>query len=166
MHTRNYFGFEFAKIAVAAITDVKADIKYDGDVLRNWDVVIDFLYSDIEKASQSTYLVIVNDVLKYVGEYSNTFGTRWLKRRSDIWYLWHSENDFRIQQLLKTDNPPEISIWLCVDPTLVAPDGEAWNMSMALEQRIIMEHQPEWNKRGRTKPTTGLLPREIIRRLL
>jgi hypothetical protein len=162
MQTRKFFGFEFSKIAIAAITNIKTDIKYDGKLVQNWDVVVDFLYPDCEKASQSTYLIFVNDVLKYAGEYSGTFQERWLLRRSGLWYLWHSENDFRIQDILKSDNPPEISIWLCVDPILVTPDGEQWNMSIALERRIIMEHQPEWNKRGRIKPTTGLLPRKII----
>ncbi|WP_404305908.1 hypothetical protein [Neorhodopirellula lusitana] len=67
-----------------------------------------------------------------------------------------------MQRILKAEDAPEISIWLCVDPTLAAPDGERWNINMALEQRIIMEHQPEWNKRGRTKPTTGSSFHEII----
>ncbi|EMI47365.1 hypothetical protein [Rhodopirellula sp. SWK7] len=161
MPSKNYFGFDFAKIAVAAITDLKTDIKYNGELVQGWDVVLDFQIPGCENACQSTYLVFVDDILKYAGEYSGTFQERWLLPRNGLFYVWHSENDFRMQRILKGNNAPEISIWLCVDPTLAAPDGERWNINMALEQRIIMEHQPEWNKRGRIKPTTGLPFHEI-----
>jgi hypothetical protein len=164
MISKQYFGFEFIKVAVAAITDIKADFKYDKKVLRNWDVVLEFLYPDCEKASQSAYLVFADDFLKYAGEYSESFQKRFLRKRNGLWYLWHSANDFRVQEILKSDNPPEISIWLCIDPTLVAPDGECWNISVAIEQRIIVEHQPEWNRRGKNKRANGLLPRKIIDR--
>ena len=162
MINKKYFGFKFTKIAFAAITDAKTNITYKKRLLQDWDVVVNFLYPDCEKASQSTYLIFVNDILKYVGEYSGTFQKRWLLRRNGLWYLAHSENDFRIQDLLKSGNPPEISIWLCKDPTLFAPDGESWNISIPLERRIIIEHQPEWNRRGKTKPTAGLPPHKII----
>jgi hypothetical protein len=162
MHNKNYFGFEFAKIGVVALADVTADIKYRRTLVSNWDVVVNFIYPGCENASQSTYLIFVNEVLKYAGEYTGTFQERWILRRNEQLYLWHSNNDFSIQNLLKSDDPPEISIWLCVEPFLFAPDGSRLNISAALERRIISEHQPEWNKRGRMKPTAGLALREII----
>ncbi len=44
---------------------------------------------------------------------------------------------------------------------MFAPDGEPWNVSIPLERLIIIQHQPEWNRRGKTKPRAALPPRLI-----
>lgn len=162
MDIKEYFGFQFTKIGFAVLSDIKTDVKYRGEMIKDWDVVIEFLYPGCELAGQSTYLVFVDDQLKYAGEYSGTFQERWILPRNGVWYIAHSDNDFRIQDLLRSDEPPEISIWLCSDPFIVASDGERWNNNLALERRIITELQPEWNKRGRAKPTIGKLLTEIL----
>lgn len=99
MTEKNYFGFQFAKIGIAALSDNKTDFTYQGKVIQGWDVVISFLHSGCESVGQSTYLIFVNDQLKYAGEYSGTFQERWLLPRNGLWYLQHSENDNRIQDV-------------------------------------------------------------------
>ena len=74
--TKAYFGFKFAKVAVAALTTTTTDIKYNGEVTKDWDLVLEFIYPDGEFADQSTYLVFVDDQLKYVGQYSGIFADR------------------------------------------------------------------------------------------
>ena len=160
--TKAYFGFKFAKVAVADLTTTTTDIKYNGEVTKDWDLVLEFIYPDGEFADQSTYLVFVDDQLKYVGQYSGIFADRWLLKRNGVFYIDHSKNDYEIQKLLKSPDPPEISIWLSLAPFLTAPDGERWNINKALEQRMILEFQPEWNRTGKSKPTAGKLVQEIV----
>lgn len=163
MDYREYYGFHFAKIGIAALTEVKTNLWYDGKLIEGWDVAVNFLYPDCECIGSTTYLIFADDELMYAGEYSGTFQERWLTPRNGIWYLDHSPNDFRIQDLLKSNEPPEISIWLCLDPYLDAPNGERWNINMALERRIILEQKPKWNKRGKVMPTVGKLLRDIMK---
>lgn len=162
MDTKTYFGFSFVKIGIAKLSEVSTDIRYCGKVIKDWNVILELLYPGCEQASQSTYLVFANNELKYAGIYTGVLQERWLMARNGLWYIWHSENDFRIQNLLKSDHPPEVSLWLCLNPYLKASDGEEWNISMELERKLIIEYQPEWNVRGKITPTTGLRLSEIV----
>ncbi|MGV3483706.1 MAG: hypothetical protein ACO1RT_04740 [Planctomycetaceae bacterium] len=164
MDLKTYFGFQFVKIGIARLSEVSTDIRYCGQMVRNWDVVLEFLYPGCENTSQSTYLVFANDELKYAGIYSGVLHERWLLARNGLWYIWHSENDFRIQALLKSDHPPEVSLWLCLHPYLTASDGEVWNINMELERKLIVNHQPDWNIRGKMTPTTGVPLFDILGR--
>jgi hypothetical protein len=162
MDTKTYFGFLFVKIGVARLSEISTDIRYRGQVIKDWDVILELLYPGCELASQSTYLVFSNNELKYVGNYSGVFQERWLLARNGLWYICHSENDFRIQTILQADHPPQVSIWLCLNPHVEAPDGEIWNVSMELERKLIVSYQPEWNARGKAIQTTGVPLTEIV----
>lgn len=162
MDKRALFGFEFVKIGIILQTETKTDVRYREQTALDWDIVVEFIYPGCEKASQSTYLMFVDDELKYAGQYSGVFSDRWLLHRNGLWYLDHSKIDFRVQKLLKSDNPPEVSIWLAMHPYLTATDGEIWNVNKALEQRIIFELQPEWNYTGKRTPAEGMPLSEIL----
>lgn len=162
MISKSYFGFQFVKIGILKLTEFATDVGYNRRIVKDWDVILEFLYPGCEQTSQSTYLVFAGDEMKYAGIYSGVLQERWLLPRNGLWYVWHSENDFLIQTLLKSENPPEISLWLCLHPYLIAPDGEIWNINMELERKLILAYQPEWNKRGRLSPTKGRPLQEII----
>jgi len=162
MDKKTFFGFHFVKVAKISLTETKTDVRYGEQTAFDWDVVVEFIYPGCEQASQSTYLVFVDDELKYAGQYSGVFSDRWLLRRNGLWYLDHSKMDYHIQTLLQSDNPPEVSVWLTLHPYLTSPDGETWNINKALEQKIIYELQPEWNRTGKIAPTQGRPLREIL----
>jgi len=95
------------------------------------------------KADENVYLVIVNDVITYVGEYIYNLEDRWFKNSNG--YVNHhtwKEIDEALEQ------GKDVSLWLCHNPFIALPDGSELNIAKSLEQKIIDEFSPEWNKKS------------------
>jgi len=155
METIKVSGFDFIKVGKAIHCDKGIQTTYKGKPLH-WHLALDLIHEDFADAEQSTYLVYVDNELVYVGEYSSSFEKRWLKRRRDF---WHSDNiDNKVKKLVGDGkNGKDVSVWLSLDPYVIGPNNEMININKAIEQMIIEQHEPIWNKRGkstgRIKPT-------------
>ena len=122
------------------------------------------------KASESAYVLKIDNEIKYVGEYSSTLQDRWLRRRKDTteWLSWHSDNlDNKITSALKDSNEKsEISLWLTVNPFLDGPNGPI-NISKAIEQDFLLSDEPlPFNKKGNNKNRTGLKVQNILNSII
>ena len=145
---KNICGFDFVKIGEAYLCDEPLKAKFDGKELENYKLALKLINNDLLKAEQSTYLVYVEDKLMYVGYYSGSFKTRWLREQNNNLYFWHSDNiDNQVNKLIK-DNK-SVSVWLSVNPYAKTKDNELVNISKVLEDKIIMEKQPKWNTVGK-----------------
>ena len=144
----NICGFNFVKIGFAYLCDEPLKAKFDGKELIDYKLALKLINNDLLKAEQSTYLVYVEDKLVYVGYYSGSFKTRWLREQNNNLYFWHSDNiDNQVNKLIKDGK--SVTVWLSVNPYATTKDNEMVNISKALEDRIIIEKQPEWNKVGK-----------------
>ena len=153
MQTKTYYGFQFVKIGVAKLSDQPHVYTEKGE-RRQVDSKLELLRPEFAEAEQSTYLVFVGEELKYVGQYTSTFESRWLYDSKNC-VVWHSDKMCdHIDELLKNQYCPEISVWLTLDPYVVGPCGPL-NVNKAIEQLIIEKEQPEWNNRGKLTRTTG-----------
>ena len=140
LRLENHLGFEFVLFGKAFRCDQGMQMSgaYGN---RMWHAALDVIHPDFLDAEQSVYLVKVDDKLVYVGEYSNTFKARWLKKGR---YLWHSDNiDNQVNQLLQQG--AEVTVWLSVRPYVMANEGIEINVSKSLELELIKTYQPEWN---------------------
>jgi hypothetical protein len=144
MKTINLAGFDFIKIGTAERCGTGVKVKQRKKEYQ-WHLALNLIHDDFADAEQSTYLVYVEDELVYVGEYTSSFAERWLKQRK---YFWHSENvDDKVNDHVK--NGKKVSVWISVNPYLDGPNGEMINVNKAIEQRIIEQYLPPWNKRGK-----------------
>lgn len=132
----NYSGFDFVKFGFAEWCDKGIVAKYEGKDIE-CHAAINVMDNDFLIAEQSVYIVKVKNEIKYVGVYSDTFKSRWLKADR---YFWHSENlDNKIDALIREGL--EVTFWLSIDPYMKVNDGH----SLALEYELINQLKPDWN---------------------
>ena len=146
MEYKNVEGFEFVKIGQAYWCESGVNVTHQGKKL-SWHVALELVDQLFLNAEQSTYLVYVNgeQTPVYVGEYSNSFSDRWLRRDK---YFWHSDNvDDKVKELVL--NGDSITIWLSVEPYAITTEGHSININKAIEQKLIENLQPTWNIRGK-----------------
>ena len=143
----NIFNIPFVKVGSFYI----ADEPWTGYDKKHgyWKVISKFqpVHDAVLKADENVYLVIVNDDIVYVGEYIYNLEDRWFKNSNGYvnHHIWKE-----IDEELKQRN--DVSLWLCHYPYIDLPDGSELNIAKSLEQRIIDEYKPKWNKRNdRTK---------------
>ena len=141
---KNICGFEFVKIGEFYLHESPLPVRYAGkdDFVNVSLELIDQLF---KKADESAYVILSDNALAYVGEFSYNFQDRWLRRDN---YIWHNA-DIHIEAALRSCK--EVSIWLAVDPFTLLADGTKINISKSIEQEILKKYPPEWNKRGQFK---------------
>ncbi len=128
----SHAGFDFVKIGFAERCDKGIVAKFDGKEI-NWSAAINILDKDFLISEQSVYIVKVEKEIKYIGVYSDTFKSRWLKADR---YFWHSENlDNKINELIT--NGKNVTFWLSIDPYMKKENKKTMNMSLALEYELI-----------------------------
>jgi len=143
-------GFDFVKIGEAYLCNEPLKAKFDGKKLENYKLALKLINNDLLNAEQSAYLVYVEDKLMYVGYYSGSFKARWLREQNNNFYFWHSSNvDDKVNQLLNDNNSISITVWLSLEPYAKTKNNEVVNISKVIEDKIIIEKQPEWNKVGK-----------------
>ena len=141
---KTLYGFEFVKIGcfILDASPILVTYRGKGDTVN---VSINFVDDLFKKSDESTYLILSDDEPVYVGEFSYNFEDRWLRNGC---YIWHNK-DFEIEEALK--NHKEVSVWLIVDPFVALKNGTIINISKSIEQEILKNSPPLWNKRGQLK---------------
>jgi len=139
---KSLYGFEFAKIGTFHITDEPHPVIYDG-LSDHIQVEMRLISEKFTNADESVYLIYVNDVLYYVGEYSYNLKERWGLRKGK--YIWHHK-DVEIEKELRKNN--NVNIWIIVDPYVCTGDSSKINISKSIEQEILKRKMPIWNTRG------------------
>jgi hypothetical protein len=128
-------------------SDTPLEITFDGkpNVIT---VDLNLLNENFRNIGESVYLITVNELVKYVGEYSKTLGERWIKRKKDK-YIWHDQ-DINISNELKAGS--KVSLYLIESPFCMLPNGIELNVAKAIEHDILQRAptSPElWNKRNK-----------------
>lgn len=142
LERKSLYGFEFAKIGTFHITEEPHPVICDG-INDHIQVEMRLISEKFASADESVYLIYVNDVLHYVGEYSYSLKERWGLRKGR--YIWHHK-DVKIEEALR--NNSIVDIWIIVEPYICTDDGSKINISKSIEQEILKRKKPIWNTRG------------------
>ncbi len=141
--TQTIYGFDFVKIG--EFYENKEPL-----ITRNkkpYNLCINLIDDGFAKLGESAYVVLVEDEIRYVGEYVYNFKDRWL--RQEI-YSWH-HIDHNIPSVLEEDK--SVTIWVTINPYITIGDNEI-NISKSIENEILKNHtNPDrlWNKRGKLR---------------
>lgn len=159
---KSLLGFEFVKLGHAYLCEepLKPKGKKAGEPLMyqgkqlDWRVALKLEDERFLRVGESAYLVTLNDELVYVGEYSKTFESRWLR---DGRYIWHGD---KVDNLIKKAllNNDLVEIWITASPFADIGQGEQINISKAIEHKILRLCPPPWNTRN---AGTGSAPTEL-----
>ena len=147
MKTKKIQGFTFQYAGDFYINPVKSLKKYKWDdekKIQQCDHIttcIRFAEDGLDKKEELVYLITVDDILVYVGDFSNSFRERWLKVDN---YIWHHK-DHLIHKALT--NKSNVSLWLIDDPFINLPDVKL-NISKSIEHHILKNIKTEWNVRN------------------
>lgn len=139
MEFRNISGFEFIKAGEFVKTDIPCNLK-------RWDSYIKIIFSDerYERADETVYVVTTGEKILYVGEFSYNLRDRWLTRGYVNHHMYTKINEF-----LENKSNQELSIWLAVEPYCHIESHGQLNISKSLEQRILNDKSPDWNRRNK-----------------
>lgn len=137
MQFREECGFTFVKVGEAFLCDKPlknrngTPVVFKGKELKDWRLKLKLVVDEkILDAEQSVYLVLKNNVILYVGYFSNSFRQRWWKKQG---YFWHGDTlDNKVNKLVEEN---DISVWLSVNPY-----ADGFNISKLLEDEIIIKH--------------------------
>lgn len=134
-------GFKFVKVGDFYINQEPKNITYRGkpEIIT---VSLKFTNELFRQSDESAYLVFSEDKLVYVGEYSYNLEDRWLRNKV---YVWHHQDE-KIENELKQRK--EVSLWVVVNPMINLSEGTKLNISKSIEQEILKNNKPPWNKRG------------------
>ena len=148
----NVAGFDFIKLGHAYLCErallpkgknAGKPLIYNKKEL-DWRVALKFDDERFRQVGESAYLVTLNGDVVYVGEYSNTFESRWLR---DGQYIWHGDTvDNEIKKALTNDEV--IELWITVSPFINLGPNEQINVSKAIEHKILQLYPPKWNRRN------------------
>ncbi|SIS90947.1 hypothetical protein [Neptunomonas antarctica] len=137
MEFRNISGFEFVKAGEFVKTDIPCNLK-------RWDsyIKINFFDKRYERADETVYVVTTGENILYVGEFSYNLRDRWLTRGYVNHHMYSNINDF-------LESNQELYIWLAVEPYCNIESHGKLNISKSLEQHILNDTRPNWNRRNK-----------------
>jgi len=140
-------GFIFKHVGDFFINPVKSPKKYkwtDDQKNEQCDHIttcIRFVENDLDRQKELAYIVMVDDKLVYVGEFSNSFRDRWLKIDN---YIWHHKDSLIHKALCNKSN---VSLWFVNDP-YINLSGVNFNASKSIEHHILKNINTDWNIRN------------------
>jgi hypothetical protein len=140
---KEILGFKFVKVGDFQISENPHPVTFNGQK-DQINVCLQLVDESFMKSDESAYLIYVEDKLVYVGEFSYSLKDRWLRTKN---YIWHN-TDGEIEKELKPPYNKNVSLWLAVNPYTVLPNNKEINISKSIEQEILRQILPEWNKRG------------------
>jgi hypothetical protein len=109
-----------------------------------------------EKADETAYLIMCEEQILYVGEFTYNLKDRWISKN----HVNHHMYDNIVNSL---NEGKVISLWLAISRFCeIAEHGEL-NVSKALEQHIMREYQPIWNSRNKQSESKEWREKNCIR---
>lgn len=96
----------------------------------------------LDKKTEQAYIITVEGIVVYAGEFSNSFRDRWLKIDK---YIWHHKDHLIHQALIEEK---EVSLWLTNNPWIETPSGLKLNISKSIEHHILKNNDLLWNQRN------------------
>jgi hypothetical protein len=137
MEFRNISGFEFVKAGRFVSTDIPYRFKWWSSFLK-----IEFFDERYERADETAYLLAAGDNILYAGEFTYNLRDRWLSRGYVNHHMYGN-----IEEFLKTNQ--KLFIWLAVEPYCSVENHGQINISKSLEQQVIKDFCPPWNRRNK-----------------
>jgi hypothetical protein len=134
---RSVSGFEFIKAGEFLISEQPYQFK-------DWTskLVLKLYDERYEKAEETVYLLTSEDQILYVGEFTYNLKDRWISKNHVNHHMYDN-----IEKFVVTGKT--IFFWLAISPFCEIPEYGELNVSKALEQQVMREHQPEWNSRNK-----------------
>ena len=145
-------GFDFVKVGEFRFSEKPYQFK-------NWtsDLMLNLCDPIYEKADETTYLLIIDEKIMYVGEFTYNLKSRWISKNHVNHHMYDN-----IEKSLQEEKV--ISLWLAISPYYKIPDcGEELNVSKALEQHIMRKEQPPWNLRNKQSEAKEWREKNCIR---
>lgn len=146
MKTKDFFDFTFIHAGNFFINKIKSPKKYKwGDKNNTHDHIstcIEFSLEKLDKKTEQAYIITVEGIVVYAGEFSNSFRDRWLKIDN---YIWHHKDHLIHQALIEEK---EVSLWLTNNPWIETPSGLKLNISKSIEHHILKNNDLLWNQRN------------------
>jgi len=149
VYKKEVCGYDFVKIGNFYNADVPIKAKFQGNEVENYTLAIKLIDEKFLKAEQSAYLLFKNDEIVYAGYYSSTLLNRWFRKQGNIYYVWHGveeKNDLKDDFIKR---PEQYSLWISYNPYATKDNGEKVNISKFIEDIIISQIQPKFNKVGK-----------------
>ncbi|MEY8241892.1 MAG: hypothetical protein RPT25_16210 [Cycloclasticus sp.] len=137
-------GFDFIKTGTFYRASSSITRKYKGKDEALY-LSLKLIDEDIKRVGESAYLLLVDDELVYVGEYSRNLANRWLVKGN---YVWHHKD---LDIIAAMADESSVTIWLVTDPFVMLKNGTKLNISKSIEQEVLRQHDLPWNKRGSLK---------------
>lgn len=134
---RKVSGFEFIKAGTFSVSNKQYKFK-------NWtsEIVMELLDERYENADETAYLLMYEDQILYVGEYTYNLKERWISKGHVNHHMYDNIYSF-IKEGKNT------SIWLAISPYCNIPGYGEINISKSIEQQIMRKHKPAWNLRNK-----------------
>jgi hypothetical protein len=87
--------YEFVNVGQFVKSKAPLNVRFEG---KDDEVTIELqlYHEDIKKVGECVYLVAVDGVPMYVGEYSRTLESRWLRSGN---YIWHNKDLMIIEEV-------------------------------------------------------------------
>lgn len=140
--TKEIAGILFIKIGDFFLYDKpwKGSNKRHGD----WEVWsgIKLIDDRLMKADENCYLLTIDNKVVYVGEYLYNLEKRWFK------YGYVNHGTWKEIDLALINNQ-EVELWLVYDPLIKIDENNEINITKSIEQKIIDELNPKYNRRSR-----------------
>jgi hypothetical protein len=140
--------YEFVKVGQFVKSKAPLKVRFEG---KDDEVTIELqlYHEDIKKVGECVYLVTVDGVPMYVGEYSRTLESRWLRSGN---YIWHNKDLLIIEEV---NSGKRVDFYLAKN-VYVMINGREINISKSIEHDILqVEHLP-WNKRNAKVDVSGV----------
>jgi hypothetical protein len=150
---RKISGFEFLK----AGEFFRSDEPYQ---FKDWEsqLVLKLQDERYEKADETAYLLMDDERILYVGEYTYNLKDRWISKN----HVNHHKYD-NIYELV--DKGKSITLWLALSPYCEIQGYGELNVSKSLEQQIMRDHpsECEWNSRNKQSEAREWRAKNCIR---
>lgn len=156
MEQRVFSGHKFVKVGEFVKSETPLQITFEGKP-SVVSVELKLYQEDFRKIGESVYMVTVNARPVYVGEYSGTLESRWLKNGKGS-YIWHNRD---VDIVREVDQGNKLDFYLARDVFALTSTGKRVNIAKSIEHDILQDKDLDlWNKRNVAVDTIG--HREIL----
>lgn len=131
MIKRTVCGFEFQLAGEFFKNDVASKpYKWKGKPIPI-TTCLKFVEQSFDAVTETAYLVTVDDLIMYVGEFSKTLRDRWLVTEN---YIWH-DKDIKIFEAIKSGQ--KVNLYLLDEPERTLSCGTTLNIAKSVEHHIL-----------------------------
>ncbi|WP_039926872.1 hypothetical protein [Alcanivorax sp. DG881] len=140
--------YEFVKVGRFVKSKTPLKVRFEG---KDDEVTmeLELCHEDIKKVGECVYLVTVDGVPVYVGEYSRTLESRWLRSGN---YIWHNKDLLIVEEV---NSGRRVDFYLAKNVYVMINEREV-NISKSIEHDILQVENLPWNTRNAKVDVSGV----------